>query len=461
MADDMHERIAAMVQTMEQFGGGHDGATVSEGEGDELDRLAAGINRMARRLRDANQAARRCMDLLQKVGLNFDIRMILAEDRATLIRTLTDAVRDELGVDRVTIFTVGADGGLVSDAAHGLETPLRLEPGRGIAGRVAATGQSYFTNDVRGDPWFDGSVDEVTGYATKNAMAIPCGPGPRPAAVLEFLNKPGGFGSSDQVIAEEAAVVVHAALERLRLVKSIQDMNATLKEADHVRTEFLINVSHELRTPLMSMSAAMDMLGESCAGKIDMREMELMQIVRRNYQRLERHVRDLLYLARMEAGRNLHCVSEVNIPSVVAAAVEQFEIAFHDKAFRVVTDVGRDLPAIMADPEQVDQVLSNLLSNAGKYTPANGVIGVEARRDGAGVRLCVWDTGPGVPPEYRERVFEKFFRVPGVTAPGTGIGLAIVKGTVEQHGGRVWVEAGDGRGARFQIFLPAAFPLPA
>ena len=365
-----------------------------------------------------------------------------------------------LKADRTTFFRRDPEGVLVSIAAIGDPGPIRLAPGEGIAGHVARTGEAYRTTDAQADPHFQGSVDGRTGYVTRTALAVPVMATGALAGILEFLNLKGPVGPRSLQLGMEVAALAGVLLERMRFQRSVEASNQALRDLDRLRSEMITNISHELRTPLVSLSVALDLLEDSLVGNLPARDAELLQVARRNYRRLERQVRDVLYLSRIERERMSMAVSSLCPVRVAEEVLEQFRVTFRDKNFHIVLEMGQDVPEIRADPGQVDQVLTNLLMNAGKFTPAGGTVGVQVRRDGAGVRICVWDTGPGVPERDRERVFERFFRIqqqPQVQ--GVGIGLAIVKGIVEQHGGRVWVEGSEKRGARFNVYLPVS-PTP-
>jgi signal transduction histidine kinase len=148
----------------------------------------------------------------------------------------------------------------------------------------------------------------------------------------------------------------------------------------------------------------------------------------------------------LEAGRAMRAVAQALAP---AAA---------ERGLRLEVEVPPDLPAGLADPDLLDRVLQNLIGNAVKYTPAGGRVTVAARADEAGLVLTVADTGPGLPPQIRPRLFQKFVRGPG-PLQGSGLGLAFCKLAVEAMGGRIWVESEAGRGAVFHFTIPAA-PAP-
>lgn len=399
-------------------------------------------------------------------GLNRAVFQMCLEPPGTPTRNgyithFVDVASRLLRAERMTIFFPG-EGGLVSRYAAGVESPIHLAMGEGVAGQVFMTGRARIVNEPRGEPHFSGRVDEATGYRTENLLVVPVSIDGRTAGVLEFLNRRGGFRARDLKTAHEIARQLGVRLARIGAMETLERSNRALQDLDRLRTEFVANVSHELRTPLMAMSSALELVEDSLAGKLNARDAELLRVVRRNISRLERQVRDILYLSRSERGKLFAAVSSLNLRPLVESAVEQFRAAFHTKRFQVVVELGQDLPEIIADPGLVDQALGNFLANAGKFTPEGGTIGVEVRREGAGVRLCVWDTGPGVPEEEREKIFERFYRAPGQgVTPGTGIGLAIVSEVAKQHGGRAWMEPVPGRGSRFFLYLPLKVPTGA
>ncbi|CAA9583111.1 MAG: Osmosensitive K+ channel histidine kinase KdpD, partial [uncultured Thermomicrobiales bacterium] len=213
--------------------------------------------------------------------------------------------------------------------------------------------------------------------------------------------------------------------------------------------------SHDLRTPLASIRAA--------AGSLLQDEIEWDPETRREFAaaideeaaRLNRLVGNLLDLSRVEGGA-LHPRKELYpLDALIRAAVER--LAGHLAGRRLDIDLPPDLPPVPLDPVQIDQVLTNLLENAIKYTPDGAPIAVMAAVDGGGdaVIVSVADRGPGIPPAERAQVFDKFYRLRGnAHAAGTGLGLAIARRLVEAHGGRIWVDDHPGGGARFNLSLP-------
>jgi two-component system phosphate regulon sensor histidine kinase PhoR len=178
-------------------------------------------------------------------------------------------------------------------------------------------------------------------------------------------------------------------------------------------------------------------------------------VIARNSRRLERLVRDLSRLSRLESNQVAPKPEPLDLAAVAGAVLETMGPRTRDIQVRV--DIPPSLPPVRADRDGLETVLLNLMDNAVRATPAGGSITVGAREDHDHIELWVEDTGPGIPAHLRERVFERFYRVDAgrsLGEGGSGLGLAIVKHTVLQLGGRVWIEEGARGGARFHLSLP-------
>jgi signal transduction histidine kinase len=159
----------------------------------------------------------------------------------------------------------------------------------------------------------------------------------------------------------------------------------------------------------------------------------------------------------MESGRGVMDLKPHHLQEIVTDATEPMEAAFRDRGIKLVVDLPSDLPRVMVDPARIGHVFSNLLSNALKYTPAGGEVIVSAAMAGPSVEISVQDTGLGIPKQHLDRIFERFYRVPGQTGvTGAGLGLAIAKEIVELHGGRITVSSSEGHGAKFTFTLTPA-----
>lgn len=232
-------------------------------------------------------------------------------------------------------------------------------------------------------------------------------------------------------------------------------------EVDRMKSEFIATVSHELRTPMTSVKGALGLLLGGAMGPVPEAQRELLTIALSNSDRLIRLINDILDLSRIEAGRlELHR-EPIDLNTVVQGALRELEGFRSQRDIQLSVALAPDLPQALADPDRIGQVLVNLVGNALKFTDPGGHVTVRTQKAGDEVQVAVADTGPGIPPEHLESIFERFHRAGGQTAGkgGTGLGLAICKAIVREHGGRIWAESELGRGSVFTFALPAAAPV--
>jgi signal transduction histidine kinase len=239
----------------------------------------------------------------------------------------------------------------------------------------------------------------------------------------------------------------------------LEQHNLAIQEANRLKTEFVSMVSHELRTPLTSIQGYAELLLED--ERIVGEERESLTIVRKNADRLLGLINDLLDLSRIEAGRvDLHRTS-LDLARLISEVARSLRPLIEAKRQRLKLDLGDALPAVWADANRVTQILTNLISNAHKYTLVDGSITVAARRDDGFVRVDVSDTGIGLSPEDQAQLFTKFFRANNRSLQaigGTGLGLVITRLLVELHGGRITVSSAPGQGSTFSFSLPEVEP---
>jgi two-component system, OmpR family, phosphate regulon sensor histidine kinase PhoR len=228
------------------------------------------------------------------------------------------------------------------------------------------------------------------------------------------------------------------------------------KRLERLRREFVANASHELRTPVAAIVGVAETLAAGAADDPDARQ-SFLEILMRHAQRLSRLTADLLDIARLEGGYKPR-VEVVDVERSVDAVLGTLQVKAEPK--KITLD--KALPPslfVSAERAAVEQILSNLVENAVKYTPEGGHVTVRADGRGGKVRLIVEDTGPGIPKEHHQRLFERFYRVDDARsrdAGGTGLGLAIVKHLALANGGDVSVESEMGKGSRFIVALPRA-----
>jgi signal transduction histidine kinase len=235
----------------------------------------------------------------------------------------------------------------------------------------------------------------------------------------------------------------------------LQDVTRLMR-FDELKSNLVATVAHEFRTPLTSLRMALHLCLEQAVGPITEKQADLLYVARQDTERLQQIVDDLLDLSRIQSGRiELH-QRPVDAAAIARDAAQAFRAPAEGKGIDLRLELLPSLGTVIADPERIDLAFANLVGNAVKYTPAGGRIAISAERRDGTIRYAVSDNGPGVPPELRQAIFEKFFRRPGATTPGAGLGLFIAKEIVEAHGGKIGVEGEPGAGSTFWFELPAA-----
>jgi two-component system phosphate regulon sensor histidine kinase PhoR len=263
-------------------------------------------------------------------------------------------------------------------------------------------------------------------------------------------------GLPDRWLEINAAAVFDEGGRRQGTVVVFHDLTR-LKQLERNREEFVANVSHELRTPLSLIKGYTETLLDGAKDDPEV-SLKFLRTIDRNAERLKLLIEDLLVISELESGRIRLQLEPVALLPLVAKLCEDFKPRSGARGVTLVSEVP-DL-RVNADPNRVQQVLSNLVDNAIKYGRADGRVTIQARAAADGkIELCVADDGPGIPAEARDRVFERFYRVDKARSReqgGTGLGLSIVKHIVQNHGGKVWVESEMGKGSRFYFSLPSA-----
>jgi NtrC-family two-component system sensor histidine kinase KinB len=228
-----------------------------------------------------------------------------------------------------------------------------------------------------------------------------------------------------------------------------------LRDKDRARTNLVATLSHELRTPLTSLALSAELL-ERSAG-LNGEQQEMVRTIREDIARMGALANELLDLARGEGAAITLQSLPVDLTQLLEAVTRTFARQAEQKQVRLDTDFAQSRAPIRADPIKLSWVVSNLVANALRYTPEGGTIAVSSKLLAQMVRLQVRDTGPGIPPELRAHLFERFaqWNVNGVAPGAAGLGLAIAKEIVEAHGGRIFVDNVPGSGACFTVELPA------
>jgi len=243
------------------------------------------------------------------------------------------------------------------------------------------------------------------------------------------------------------------------LAVRLQDAERERAGLDRERRDLTAAISHDLRTPLSSVRAMVEALDDGVVGEPG-EVSRYYGTMRREIERLSRMIDDLFELARLDAGALQLERRPVSLQEIAAEVVDAMQVHAGQQGVTLSLSVGQPLPELQLDGARIERALSNLVRNALEHTPAGGRVDMRIEKDGQGVRICVADTGDGISPADAERIWDRFYRGEKsrsrmATGDGAGLGLAIVRGIVEAHGGRASVRARPRHGAEFEIVLPA------
>lgn len=234
----------------------------------------------------------------------------------------------------------------------------------------------------------------------------------------------------------------------------LQDVTR-LRRFDELKTDLVSTVAHELRTPLTSLHMAIHLCLDETVGELNAKQGDLLYAAREDCQRLQTMVDDLLDLSRIQSGRVEMKRQRVSCRSMLESAVNAHQATADENGITLTIDpLDSTDETINADPERIELVLTNLISNAIRHTSRGGQITLHAAAQGEWMRFEVRDTGEGIAPEYHARVFDKFFRVPDSRTAGVGLGLSICREVVEAHDGEIGVDSQPAQGSTFWFTLP-------
>lgn len=228
-----------------------------------------------------------------------------------------------------------------------------------------------------------------------------------------------------------------------------------LKELDRVKSEFVSAVSHDLRSPLTAILGYTELIGR--VGPLNQRQQEFIKRVQASVQGITALITDLLDLGRIESGLDAR-KELLDLRPLLRQSIENFSTLLSEKNQKLEVEISPSLPMIWGNAVRIQQMIANLVSNAIKYTPTEGKLGIRVWQEESQLILQVWDSGVGIPPAEQPYIFDKFFRASNLPedVSGTGLGLTIVKSIVEDHQGRIWVESTLGQGTTFTVILPIA-----
>ncbi|MFZ0829056.1 MAG: ATP-binding protein [Verrucomicrobiia bacterium] len=374
---------------------------------DELGELALAFNKMAAQLQEYRQST------TEKI-------VRLHRTMETTLASFPDPifVLDQEG--RIELKNPAADG-LMSSLQLEVQLPDRLQA---IARNTLASGENFLPH----------SFKEAITYRIRGEDKF-------------FLPRILAMRSKEDALLGVAVVLYD--VTRFRLL-------------DATKTNLVATVSHELKSPLTSVRMGLHILLEKTVGTLTPKQAELLSAARSDTERLLRILNDLLDLARLEEGNAELRREPVSPSELLAGAAKELADKISTKNLQVDFKVRPDLPAVSVDRQRINHVFTNLISNAVKYSSLNGRIVLSATPVADhGIEFRVTDQGPGIPAEYHTRIFDRFFRVPGQTKTGAGLGLSIAREITVSHGGRIGVRSPPGQGCTFYVVLQSETTPPA
>jgi NtrC-family two-component system sensor histidine kinase KinB len=407
LANRIVEPLRALTATTSKIAGGDLDAKAEVNSEDEVGILAAEYNRMAER-----------------------IRQLRLSDKGKLIvaRQMTEAAIDSL-----------YDPVIVTDAG-GCVTKLN-RAAEEIFGSEAENAGKH-VGEVARDARIAGAVAEA--LHSQQAVA-----GEGSASVL-----PLAVAGSERAFRLRTTPMRDTEKNLVGAVTLLEDITH-LREIDRLKSEFIATASHELRTPLTSVQMGVHLLLEGAAGELNDKQTEVLGACREDCERLDKLMRDLLDLSKIEAGESQPELLSIKARSLINDEAETLRPQVEAKGLSFVVDLPVELPRVMADRSQVERVIANLVVNAIRYT-RQGEIKITAEPRGHYVAVSISDTGEGIPSEYLSHIFDKFVQVPGAATGGAGLGLAISRLIVEANGGQISVQSVMGQGSTFTFTLPIA-----
>jgi PAS domain S-box-containing protein len=247
-----------------------------------------------------------------------------------------------------------------------------------------------------------------------------------------------------QILRASSAVIENENGQTVGMVSVLSDVTKQ-KELDKLKSNFVAGVTHELRTPLVAIDKSISLILTGTMGTVPDNLKELLVIAERNIKRLSKLINDLLDMSKFESGRVELKKENFSIKDIVFEAISTLEIWAQNKKIKIETNLAEDLPQVYVDKDKIIQVLINLIGNAIKFTPQDGLISVRVSKvSSGGIEVCVKDNGIGIAEENLGKIFDKFFQVGERTSSdigGTGLGLSIAKEIINLHSGRIWAES--------------------
>lgn len=438
--------------------------------GEELRELARAVNTLGSHAR-ADAAAEKDAEHFRQRSRLISTTLRRVTNPAVMAEHLVRGVGQAFELDRVWL-TIFPDARVPALTAQWHRDDLfdlpalddsRLRPLRGLASRLWSSAQVLCIDDHRRvDVAVEETLLELAGRSASASMMVPVGDSLGTFGVLwmSMIDHPRHWGHTEAGLAQHlAAELAHSMVQASVIERQAQAVQL-LRELDQAKTDFISTVSHELRTPLTSITGYLEMLTDGDAGQLPAPAEEMIAIIDRNATRLRNLIEDLLTQSRIDADRLRVEPAPIDLCAVITNVCSAMTpLAMNGKVQLQRPELPTAGIAMNADRAQLEQVFTNLISNAIKFSRPGDSVGLlaDVDPDTDGVFVQVSDTGIGIPPDETDRLFSRFFRASNATAaalPGTGLGLSIVQEIVQRHGGTIDVDSQLDAGTTFTVWLP-------
>jgi signal transduction histidine kinase len=422
----------------------------------ENTRLFEEVQARSRELSRSVQELRALGDVGRAVSSTLDLKVVL--------KTIVDRAVNLSGTDggsifyyhqRAARFELGETTGLDEEVVARFRK-LDISTGQTGLGEAIAQRQPLQLPDILNrpsNPLRDAAIE--AGLLAALIVPLLGSEGPLGALVLQ-RRQPGEFPAAVVTLMQAFADQSAIALENARLFNEIAQKSHELEIASQHKSQFVANMSHELRTPLAAMLGYAELMQEGIYGALPEKSLPILTRIRSNGKHLLGLINTVLDISKIEAGQFKLNLGEYALGSIVETVMGATESLAATKKLAFKTEVAKGLPYGVGDEQRLTQVLLNLVGNAIKFTDS-GEVRIAARAANGHFTVSVSDTGPGIPAEECDLIFEKFRQVDSSNTRakgGTGLGLAIAREIVEMHGGRIWVESTLGQGSTFRLELP-------
>jgi signal transduction histidine kinase len=425
------------------------------------------VHRLGRETESAQERAIEAERLRDQLGRRVDVLEAASRVARALGSSLESNeafgafIRELRGLvpfDRVAI--VLDDGGslrVLAAAGEGAEDTW--EPGTqlpigSLAREMLAGGQTVYRADMTADE--EAEESELVRLGLRSRVAAPILLGPRATGILGVVRRePNAFRPDEIELVTLLGRLVGTAVQNMRAYEAERNTVEELRRLSALRADFVSLVSHELRSPMAAVIGSARTLQQRWRNLSPEQRESFLALIADETTRLAHLIGDVLDTSRIEAGTFSYSFTNVDVSQLLRDVAAAAELAQDE--VRVSAEMAEPLPPVRGDKERLRQVLTNLVENAVKYTPAGGEVAVRALREDGYVRIEVRDQGPGIAAEHQRVIFEKFGRanVAGANAkPGTGLGLFIARSITEAHGGTLDVHSSPERGATFTLSLP-------